>query len=101
MEHLRLGLSIPHIIAKYGKIFLKVCERGEDLTRDLFICDQDIRNVVGRLAIETYKHDNNDAKSVRMWVQEHPHLVFYYKEFGVYVRGATLPQRQVQHTNAG
>jgi hypothetical protein len=88
MTHLRLGLSIPQIMAKHRKRFLEVCERGEELTRDLFISDQDICNVVGRLAIETFKRDNNDAKSVRMWVQKHPHLVFYYKEFGVHVRGA-------------
>ena len=87
MSHLRLGLSIPQIMAKHRKRFLEACQRGEELTRDLFICDQDIRNVDGRLAIETYKRDNNDAKSVRMWVQQHPPLVFYYKESGVHVRG--------------
>ena len=68
-----------------------MCERGEELTRDLFICDQDIRNVVGRLAIETYKRDNNDVKFVRTWVQEHPHLVFYYKKSSVHVCGAITP----------
>jgi hypothetical protein len=83
-----LGLSIPQIITKHMKRFLEVCERGEELTRDLFICDQDIHNVAGRLAIETYKHENNDAKFVRMWVQEYPLLVFYYKESGLHVRGA-------------
>ena len=88
MSHLRLGLSITQIMAKHKKRFLEVCQRGGELTRDLFICDQDIRNVAGRLAIETYKRDNNDAKSVRMWVQQHPGLVFYYKESGVHVRGA-------------
>jgi hypothetical protein len=88
MSHLRLGLSIPQIMAKHRQRFMEVCERGEELTRDLFISEQDIRNVAGRLAIETYKRDNNDAKSVRMWVQEHPFLVFYYKESGVHVRGA-------------
>ena len=67
---------------------MEVCERGEELTRDLFISEQDIRNVAGRLAIETYKRDNNDAKFVRMWVQEHPELVFYYKESGLHVPGA-------------
>ena len=66
---------------------MEACERGEELTRDHFISEQDIRNVAGRLAIETYKRDNNDAKSVRMWVQQHPSLVFYYKESGVHVRG--------------
>ena len=88
MTHLRLGLSIPQIMGKHRKRFMEVCERGEELTQDLFISEQDIRNVAGRLAIETYKCDNNDTKSVRMWVQEHPFLVFYYKEIGVYVRGA-------------
>ena len=67
---------------------MEVCEKGEELTRDLFISEQDIRNVAGKLAIETYKCDNNDAKSVRMWVQDNPFLVFYYKESGAYVRGA-------------
>jgi hypothetical protein len=75
-------------MGKHRKRFMEACERGEELTRDLFISEQDIRNVAGRLAIETYKRDNNDAKSVRMWVQEHPSLVFYYKESGVHVRGA-------------
>ena len=88
MRHLRLGLSIPQIMGQHRKRFMEVCKRGEELTRDLFIFEQDIRNVAGRLAIETYKRDNNDAKSVRMWVQENPFLVFYYKESGVHVRGA-------------
>ena len=88
MSHLRLGLSIPQIMAAHRQRFMEVCERGEELTRDLFISEQDIRNVAGRLAIETYKRDNNDAKHVRMWVQEHPELVFYYKESGLHVRGA-------------
>ena len=88
MTHLRLGLSIPQIMVKHRKRFMEVCERGEALTRDLFISEQDIRNVAGRLAVETYKRDNNDAKSVRMWVQENPFEVFYYKESGVHVRGA-------------
>ena len=87
MSHLRLGLSIPQIMGKHRKRFMEVCQRGEELTRDLFISEQDIRNVAGRLAIETYKRDNNDAKSVRMWVQENPFLVFYYKESGAHVRG--------------
>ena len=88
MCHLRLGLFIPQIMGKHRKHFMEVCERGKELTRDLFISEQDIRNVVGCLAIETYKHDNNDVKFVRMWGQKHPSLVFYYKEPGVHVRGA-------------
>ena len=44
MEHLRLGLTVPQIMAKHRKRFLEVCKRGDELTRDLFISDQDIRN---------------------------------------------------------
>ena len=32
MEHLRLGLSVPQIMANHRKQFLEVCERGEELT---------------------------------------------------------------------
>ena len=88
MSHLGLGLSIPHIMAKHMRHFLKVYERGEELTRDLFICEQDIHNVAGHLEIETYKRDNNDTKYVCMWVQKHLFHVFHYKELGVHVRGA-------------
>ena len=66
MCHLRLGLSVPQIMVKHRKRFMEVCEQGLELNRDMFISEQDIRNVAGRLAIETYKRDNNDAKSVRM-----------------------------------
>jgi hypothetical protein len=38
-----------------------------DLSRDYFLCEQDICNMVGKLAKKTYKKDENDAKSVKMW----------------------------------
>lgn len=83
-----LGFVYPPNNRKTQKCFMKVCERGEELTRDLFISVQDICNFVGHLAIKTYKCNNNDAKSVCMWVQEYPFLLFYYKESGVHVCGA-------------
>jgi hypothetical protein len=61
---------------------MEVYERGEEFTRDLFIFEQYIHNIVGRLAIETYKRDNNDAKYVRMWVQENSFLVFLLQRIG-------------------
>ena len=55
---------------------------------DLFISEQDIHIVVGRFAIEAYKCNNKDVKSVHMSMQEHHFIVFNYKESGVHVRGA-------------
>jgi hypothetical protein len=38
-------------------------ENNGDQSRDLFLCKSDIGNLVGKLAKETYKKDENDAKS--------------------------------------
>jgi hypothetical protein len=40
------------------------------LSKDLFLCEQDIRNVVSKLAKKTYKQHDNDSKNVRMWVKD-------------------------------
>jgi hypothetical protein len=47
-------------------------------TRDTFLCEQDIRNIVIKLAKETCKKHENDVKSVRMWARENPNVLFYY-----------------------
>lgn len=86
---------MPHIIAKHIKNFLQVCERGEDLTRDLFISEQDVCNMAGKLAID--KHDKNDTQFVHMWVQKNPILVYYYKETKVKVtRGLNRKKIAIQ-----
>jgi hypothetical protein len=45
---------------------------------DTFLCEQDIRNIVKKLAKETYKKHENDVESVSMWAQENPNVLFYY-----------------------
>ena len=39
---------------------MKVCERGEELTIDLFLKEENIHNLAKKLAIEYYKRDKND-----------------------------------------
>jgi hypothetical protein len=45
----------------------EIMENNRDLTRDVLLSKQDIQNLVGKLAKETYKKDENDAKSI--WVK--------------------------------
>jgi hypothetical protein len=56
----------------------EIMENNGDLSRDFFLCEQDIRNLIGKLTKKTYKKDENDAKSVQMWVTENKEIVFFY-----------------------
>jgi hypothetical protein len=35
-------------------------ENNKDLSRDLFLCEQDIYNIAGKLAKKTYEKHEND-----------------------------------------
>ncbi len=50
------------------------------LSKDLFLCEQDIRNVVSKLAKKTYKQHDNDSKNVRMWVKDNVDNIFYFQK---------------------
>jgi len=69
---------------KHKSQIKEIMENNGNLPRDFFLCEQDIRNMVGKLAKETYKKDEND---VRMWVIENKEKVFFYQEFNVQVEG--------------
>jgi hypothetical protein len=77
-------------MAKYRKNVWELVETNGNLTRDTFLCEKDIRNIGKKLAKETYKKHENDAKSVRMWVQENQNVLFYYRESGSEVGGELL-----------
>ncbi len=62
-------------------------EIDENLTRYTFLCEQDIRNIVAKLAKEMYKKHENHVESVCMWVQENPNIFLYYQEIGTKVGG--------------
>jgi hypothetical protein len=57
------------------------------MSRDYFLCEQDIRNLAGKLAKKTYKKDENDSKSVQMWVTKNKETIFFYQESSVQVEG--------------
>lgn len=60
-------------------------ETFKNLTRDTFLCEQNIQNIAKMIAKETYKKHETNAKSVRMWVRENPNIFFYYQETGTEV----------------
>ncbi len=54
-------------------------ERNGELSRDLFLSEQDIHNMAGKLAKKTYKKHENDAQSVCMWLAENRNIFFFYQ----------------------
>ena len=85
LAQLDLGLSVQQVLAQHReKLFASMSElKGEGanfLTRDMFLSDQDVRNLSSKKAAETYWLHPNDALSVWMWVESNGDFVFYYKE---------------------
>ncbi len=60
-------------------------ENKVELSQNLFLNEKDIRNMVGKLAKETYNKHKNDAQSVWMWVIKNKNKVFFYQENGLEV----------------
>ena len=66
------------------KLFSTMSELKGDgtsiLTCDMFLNHQDVRNLSLKKAAETYRLHQNDALSVRIWVESNTDSVFYYRE---------------------
>ena len=85
LAQLDLGLTVQQVLAHHReKLFSSMSKlKGEGanvLTRDMFLSDQDVRNLSSKKAAETYCLHQNDALSVCMWVESNADSVFYYKE---------------------
>ncbi len=68
LEHLKLGLSIYQVMNMHKCKVKEMMENNGELSRDLFLSEQDIHNLARELAKETYKKHENDAQSVQVWV---------------------------------
>jgi len=49
LENLHLGLSIYQVMNKHKSWIKEIMENNGNLSRDFFLCEQDIRNMVGSL----------------------------------------------------
>jgi predicted transcriptional regulator len=54
------------VMNKHKARVKEMIERNGELSRDLFLSEQDIRNMEGKLAKETYKKHENDTQNLRM-----------------------------------
>jgi len=61
LKHLRLGLSIYQVMNKQNYRVEEMMENSGELSRDLFLSEQDICNLVGKLGKKTYKKHEFDA----------------------------------------
>ncbi len=80
LERLRLRLFVSQVMAKHRCHVKKITKASGVLSKDLFLCEQDICNVVGKSTKETYKQHDNDANNVRMWVKDNVDNVFYFQK---------------------
>jgi hypothetical protein len=79
-ENLRLGVPISKIKTMHIELVLRLRAQGAPASRDHFMKDSDIRNVAVKVNQAVYQKHENDAESVRMWVQANRNIVFYYQE---------------------
>jgi len=80
LERLHLKLFVSQIMAKHRCHVKNITEASGVFSRNLFLCEQDIHNVVGKLAKQTYKRHDNDANNVKMWVKDNVENVFYFQK---------------------
>ena len=75
------GVPQARILALHIKTVLE--QRANETfqkSRDCFLSEVDIRNIVGKVHKDTFIRNSNDAESVRMWVRENPNIVFYFQD---------------------
>ena len=94
---LDLGLTIQQVMTHHReKLFLRMSELKGDginvLTCDMFLNHQDVKNLSLKKAAQIYRLHQNDALSVRMWVESNTNSVFYYKEIGKVGLGSLHPE---------
>jgi hypothetical protein len=63
----------------------EMIERIGELSRDLFLSEQNIHNMAGKLAKEMYKKHENDTQSVHMWVAANRDNIFFNHKTNVEV----------------
>ncbi len=61
LEHFILGLSIYQVMNKHKCRVKEMMENKGELSRDLFLSEQDICNLAGKPAKKTYKKHDKDA----------------------------------------
>lgn len=79
-EQLRLGLGVSHIMMKHKHCVKEIMNMTQELRRVIFIFDDDVQNIYGKLVEETYKMYANDAENVRMCASDNNDNAFFVQD---------------------
>jgi hypothetical protein len=74
------GFSTRQILKKNDEQQEIAMARGKGDDRDFDLCARDVRNCERHIAASLWKLHDNEAQSLRMWVERHDEHVFIYKE---------------------
>ncbi|XP_042490648.1 uncharacterized protein LOC122070532 [Macadamia integrifolia] len=77
MSMIYVGIALDNIIQHHME---EVEKHGGPCSRDDFLTRNDVRNIDRVIRHSTYELDANDISSVRMWVQRHQKLVFFFQD---------------------
>jgi len=61
LKHLKLGLSIYQVMNKHKCRVKEMMKNSSELSKDLFLSEQDIFNLARKLVKKMYKKHENDA----------------------------------------
>ena len=75
-------------MSKHIEIVKDTLSTGNQISRDMFLHERDVRNLATKVARETYMLHTFDAKSVQMWVEQNTSSVFFYQETALVTQGA-------------
>ncbi len=81
-------------MAKHRKNVQELVKTNRNLTKDTFLCEQDIQNIAKKLAKKTCKKHDKSAKNVHIWAQKNPNILIYNQKSGSKV-GGELSSRNI------
>ncbi|XP_031372668.1 uncharacterized protein LOC116187844 isoform X1 [Punica granatum] len=76
---LYIGISLDNIMQHHMEV---VQRHGGPQSRDDFLTRNDVRNMERVIRSSSYRLDENDECSVKMWVQRHQKNVFFFQDYG-------------------
>lgn len=79
LSSLRSGVSSNKILSTHRAEVMRLVAEGVPPERCHFLREWDVRNIAKELRKTEYQRDDNDAESVKMWVEANPDDVFFYR----------------------
>ncbi|KAF7830218.1 uncharacterized protein G2W53_012551 [Senna tora] len=77
MSMLYVGISLDNVIQHHTEVMQK---QGGPHNRDDFLTRNDVRNMERIIRNSSHELQENDGCSVKIWVQRHQKLVFYFQD---------------------